>query len=187
MPLLFTRYDLGSTQRFAQFVADFLGGPSHYGWFSIEVELPHLYSMTGILYEQQRINHCHGTNLTLTAYLPSLSNLKYTFPKLLKDTCDVPAAGLPPELLEPYELEYNHGSQLMASTYGFVKAGKEIWAQGGDTARALCALHVLDYACYDAIPVPALCKRVFAHEDFRRQIFVAADNDDDHIVREQCG
>jgi len=179
-PQLFTRFQRGSTQRFKQFVTDFVGGPTQYGFYRDIAEFTHLFSMTGILYEQNRLNQCFGSNLTLTAYLPSLSNLKSTFPKLLTETCP----GVPQELGKMFNHSYIHESKF--EDYGFEAAGKKTWEQGGDTARALCALHVLDYACFDLIPVPGLCRQVYADRDFRNELLAAASSQNTHIIQEGC-
>ena len=111
-PLLFTRFQPGSTERFTQFVTDFLAGPRQTGFWTIPfwtrgAELPHLYSMTGVLFQLNRFNDDFGTNWTLSAYLPSLTNLSSNFPKLMLDNCP----NMPPEVDKAFQTPFEHGSQ----------------------------------------------------------------------------
>ena len=54
--------------------------------------------------------------------------------------------------------------------YNFYSAAKTSWKEQGKVSRALCALHALDYACFDDIPVPALCQEVYSSDAFRRRL-----------------
>ena len=120
--------------------------------------------MTGILYELHRLNGVFfggiNSNWTLTGYLPSLVNLSSTFPKLLLDNCP----GMPPEIDQAFQKPLHHSSEK--DEYGFYRAAKQIWNEGGNAARALCALHALDYACFDRITIPDLCMQVFTKKEF---------------------
>jgi len=53
-----------------------------------------------------------------------------------------------------------------------------VWKAGGNTARALCAIRALDYACFDEVPVPAVCRDVFSTVRFL-QTLARADSDKD--------
>jgi hypothetical protein len=59
-----------------------------------------------------------------------------------------------------------HDSSL--DEMGFYRAAKDVWAEQGDIARALCILHSFDYACWDDLPdgIPELCQDVYSKESF---------------------
>lgn len=157
-PHLYVRYQHGTKQHFEQFVADFLGGWKPAG---INHEHHHVYSMTGWLYKLAK------SDLKLSAYLPTLSNLTETFPKFLVNSC----TGVP-KIIRNKSLQQvtRHASQ--ADSFGFYKAAKEVWREEGPTARALCALHAIDYACFDDLPdIPNICKQVFVSVAFRNRVF----------------
>ncbi|KAL7532445.1 hypothetical protein ACHAWF_004138 [Thalassiosira exigua] len=126
--------------------------------------------MTGVLWALKRLAKCAGEEEapSLAGYLPSLSNLPAEFPRFVAETC--PRA-TPPGNFAFVDNPGLHGSQK--DEHGFYRAAKEVWKGGGRAARALCAIHALDYACYDAIPVPPLCRSVFVGPSFRDRIFRA--------------
>ena len=61
------------------------------------------------------------------------------------------------------------------------------WELEGATSRALCIIHALDYACFDSIPIPILCQRVYADEDFSEKLLRAASNETGDNTRNACG
>ena len=136
--------------------------------------------MTGVLHKIDSINRYYGSKLKLTAYLPSLSNLDSTFPKFMAETCP----GVPAEFEKRFDHEHHHNSY--DSKYGFDVAGKEIWAEHGDVAKALCALHVLDYACFDSIPVPDICNQVYGDEEFVGILLAAASDPKNDVRFKSC-
>ena len=93
----------------------------------------------------------------MTAYLPSLENLAKKFPQFLAETCP----GIPSDIAdEQMVLAGQHESS--EDPFGYYAAAKGVWEDLGHTARALCALNVMDYACWDRLTVPVICKDVFA-------------------------
>jgi hypothetical protein len=159
---LYSRYKPGTKQHFEQFVADFLGGSTRAG---AGMNYRHVYSMTGWLYKlaQQK------EGLKLSAYLPTLANLTETFPPFLVNSCPGIPEALRTRSLEP--LKNTHTSQ--ADPFEFHKGAKKVWMEEGPTARALCALHAIDYACFEHLPggIPNICKHVLVSSDFRNRVF----------------
>ena len=51
---------------------------------------------------------------------------------------------------------------------GTYKASRDVWLDQGPVARALCVLHVMDYACWTDLPdgIPQFCQDVYAETDF---------------------
>jgi hypothetical protein len=162
--LLFDRYKLGSTNRFEQFVADYfggpktLGGPEREGWTEWHsVEPGHIYSMSGVL------NMLAEQGLKLTSYLPSLRNLGETWPAFVQNTCP----GLPESTAStPMRLQGQH--EHTNSKSPAYKAAKRVWEEEGATARALCVVHAMDYACWENLPdgIPSVCMDVYTSRKF---------------------
>lgn len=155
-PLLYTRYQNGTQARFIEFVADYVGGPERAGWKWFHMELEHVWGMSGILYQLSK------HQLRLTNYMASLESLSSSWPKFLADTCP----GLPDEAVElPMKITGQHDSSN--DPFGNHAAAKAVWAeQSSNTARALCALNVLDYACFDKLDIHNLCKDVYSSASF---------------------
>jgi hypothetical protein len=101
--------------------------------------------------------------LQLTAYLPSPVNLTSTWPPFLANAC--PGLSSLEATRDPAGMGI-HDSSL--DEMGFYRAAKDVWAEQGDTARALCILHSFDYACCDDLPdgIPELCQDVYSEESF---------------------
>jgi len=156
--LLFPRYQDGTHQRFEQFVADFLTGPNHGDWTQVfhREELDHLSSMSALLYGLAQ------SGAKMTSYLPSLNNLQEVWPQYIQKTCP----GLPKSIVGPMHLVPQHESKK--DEHGFYEASKRVWAEAGPTARALCALHAIDYACWEELPdgVPLVCQDVYSSPSF---------------------
>jgi len=157
-PLNFETLDFGTEARFEQFVLDFLSG---YEWdesFNNFNILHHTFSMTGLLTVFHQL-----FKRKLTGYLPSLGNIEEKFPSFLNNTCP----GLLPESAYlPWKKEdrYTHASE--GDQVGFRAAASRVWGYGNGTSKALCLIHAMDYACYDEIPVPEICKEVYSRESF---------------------
>ncbi len=142
--------------RFVQFVLDLVVEDSkglHGGPFG------HVFSMTRILTE---LNSVGGF---LSGYLPSIDHLSTEFPSFVKETChlneDLPA------------IHEGLGKHLSSQDPdGFYEAAKSVWKEQGEVARALCALHAIDYACWKNLPhgVPLLCQEVYSSPEFVAEI-----------------
>jgi hypothetical protein len=156
--ILPTYYELPHTNaeqrnaRFAQFVSDLVLEDSkgfHGGLFS------HIFSMSRILTELNRVGG------QLTAYLPSLANLNSKFPQLVQSTCGLK------ETLPPIPKDKGH-HKSSEDLEGFYQAAKDVWTDKGAIARALCALHAMDYACWTDLPdgIPQVCQEVYSSSDF---------------------
>jgi hypothetical protein len=155
--ILFHRYKLGSTQRFEQFVADHLGGPKRQKWNPWIIEPGHIFSMSGVL------NMLAVQGLNMTSYLPSLSNLGETWPAFVQNTCP----GLPESIAStPMQLAGQH--EHTNSKSPAYKAAERVMKEEGPTARALCALHAMDYACWENLPdgIPSVCIDVYTSQKF---------------------
>jgi hypothetical protein len=57
----------------------------------------------------------------------------------------------------------SHGSSK--DPYGTYAAAKDVWRRGGNTAKALCALLAMDYACFDELALPDVCLDVLGSRD----------------------
>ena len=147
--------ELGSEKRFITFVENLLD-PTQNRLMKASV-FHHVSSMARVL-----------TNVKLSAYLPTLTNMTYTVPQFLHENCidfpdnlvDVP---MPPRGVHPSSKD----------PLGSYEASKAVWAAQGPVARALCILHALDYACWRDLPdgVPKLCQEVYASEEFVNALF----------------
>ena len=186
----------GTQERYIKFVTDFIQGPSSNGIYrnkqrGIE-EITHVFSMVGPLYEMDRLRkkkqkggENSGDMPRLTAYMSNMTNLDDAFPKFLHSNCKLPKE------VTTFTKKITHGSQ--GDEFNFYKIAKKGWkeAQGIQTgldkdersnstssfevSRALCAIHTMDYACFDNIPVPKFCQRVYMQDHFRERLYNATD------------
>jgi len=155
----------GTKGRFEQFVAEYVSSDTEReGWDWKSLELEHIWSMSGVLYD---LNQSGGH---MADYLPSLSNLTYDWPQFLQSTCPTIEQDI---ARRPMAIRGQHGSSR--DRHGYYAAAKLVWAGGGATARALCVLNVMDYACWGKLPagVPPLCKEVYSRPRFTSAIFDA--------------
>ena len=67
----------------------------------------------------------------------------------------------PVEAFPKPELKGQHMSSK--DPWGTCQASKEVWAEGGPVARAMCLLSAPDYACFDRLPagIPEFCRTVY--------------------------
>lgn len=155
---LFHRYHYGTNTRFQQFVADILSQPYSLGWNDFDLVEPlHFFSMSGAL-------HLLSTfGAKMTAYLPTMEKFLVEWPKFAYNTC--PEA-LPINVTVPFNASSSHLSSK--DKYGIYEAAKNVWNEGGPTARAICVLQAMDYACWESLPdgIPPLCKEVYSSRNF---------------------
>lgn len=121
------------------------------GSFLVNSVYSHPFSMSRVLASLAMMGR------TLDGYLPDLSNLLENWAKFLIKTCP----GVPPlDAFPKAKLDGQHrSSQDPRGTY---KASREVWAEGGPVARALCLLSAPDYACFDLLPgIPKFCQTVY--------------------------
>jgi len=175
-------YKNGTVAQFEKFVSDFIGGPVSnqiYRSRMEELEIAHLYSMSGALWGLKKLKECHGKEApSLTAYLPSLHDLNTEFPKMVQRHC----TGLPH--FDTFAKEAIHESQ--SDKYNFRASAKMAWEFEGATSRALCIIHALDYACFDSIPIPTLCQSVYADEEFLEKLLRASSNETGDNTSNAC-
>ena len=135
--------------RFRGFVEDLLVED---GSFLVNSVYSHPFAMSRVLVSLgQEGYRLHG-------YLPDLTDLSNRWPQFLVDTCP----GLPPlEAFPKPKVEGQHKSS--SDPLGTYAASKEVWADGGPTARAMCLLSAPDYACYEDLPdgIPEFCQTVY--------------------------
>lgn len=154
--------------QFEQFVINFINEPQHsYNGRMEELEMTHVYSMSGSLRGLKRLQQCHGNHHApnITAYLPSAQNLNLEFPEMMKRHCP-----LIPKL-DVFAAQTSQASRL--DQYNYHASARTVWMEGGAVSRALCIIHVMDYFCWD-VPVPAFCEGVFEGEVFRKALAKAA-------------
>mmetsp|Transcript_30319 Transcript_30319/g.47486 ORF Transcript_30319/g.47486 Transcript_30319/m.47486 type:complete len:487 (-) Transcript_30319:33-1493(-) len=163
----YERYENGTDARFERYVSEFIFGASSTELFpSIPPSnIYHAFSQTGVLWLLEQQKALMGVNAPqLVAYLPSISNISATLPNLVTTNCP----GFEEEFGRRFNKQFDHPSQK--DEQGFYAAAKRVWSKQDATSRALCALHLLDYACFDLIPVPNLCQDVFADESFNDRL-----------------
>ncbi len=157
-PLNFERLDFGTDARFEQFVLDLLSGCEWDESFNNFNILHHTFSMTGSLTVFHQL-----FKRKLTGYLPSLADIEENFPSFLNNTCP----GVLPEMAYlPWKKEDRYAHVSESDPAGFRAAASRVWGYGNGTSKALCLIHAMDYACFDKIPVPEICKEVYSREDF---------------------
>ena len=199
-------YNLGTTKRFEQFVKDLLN--KQYGatylrhWFTT-----HSYSMSRILsyyvqrqqYQQkkhppkklsllaqaQTEENNNDERPFITSYLPSIENLTSTFPPFLQATCGVVGDGGAEtggggSLKGGGEMSLGGQHNSSNDEFGTYHAAKQVWKQQGPIARALCILHIVDYACWTELAaIPNLCQDVYSDHFFSQSIL----NHNEHEIK----
>lgn len=159
---LFHRFHYGTKQRFEQFVADILSVPDTLGWTDfLKTEPLHFYSMSATLHLLEKCG------VRMTAFLPSMENFSKKWPKFVYKSCP---GILPENTTASFHTRSSHESSK--DLYGIYKAAKDVWNEGGPTARAICVLHSMDYACWEGLPdgIPVLCKEVYSSTNFVTKI-----------------
>jgi hypothetical protein len=154
----------GSSERFQQLIIDILDCPwkRHYRGLTDpwpnRLELEHLYSMTGVLHFLA-LNT--GVNMSRDLYyLPSLKDLKHSWPRFMVESCPGSFSNATATRILTTEMNTTNGAHKSSKDLlGTYAAAKRVWSEGGVFAKALCALHILDYACWKDLPegVPKLC------------------------------
>jgi hypothetical protein len=157
----FSRFQAGSSERFQQLITDILDCPTgrHYRGildpYPATLELQHLYSMTGVL------NRLLAKNMTRDLhYLPSLEDLEHSWPQFIVESCPGSFSNATATRILTTEMNISRGThESSKDLLGTYAAAKRVWSEGGVFAKALCALHILDYACWKDLPegVPKLC------------------------------
>jgi len=138
-------------KRFLAFVEDLLLENkilgSHYVYL-------HFYPMSRIL----RVLRKYNTNLT--GYINGLESLTSTWPDFMVSTCGG-ELGFPSRERLPVEMKVAGQHDSSNDPLGLYQAAKDVWAEQGPIARALCLLYAFDYACFPKLPIPALCRSVY--------------------------
>jgi hypothetical protein len=154
----------GSTERFQQLITDLLDCPMARNYKGIDaawpvrLELEHLFSMTGTL---RLLSLDRSVNMTSDVhYLPSLDDLEHTWPQFMGKSCPESFSNATTTRILTTEMNSDLGNHMSSKDLlGTYAAAKRVWSEGGVFAKALCALHLLDYACWKDLPegVPNLC------------------------------
>ena len=170
----FAKLPVGTNDRFEQFVVDLVSCPFEqnfrgifHGWdkYPSALEFPHLYSMVGVL---QMLSRGSGLNLTSDLhYLPTLTNLSSTWGTFVAESC--PTGTFPPQVETDLLLKSvgsnHHKSSL--DKIGCYKAATEVWNSRSRFSNALCAISMMDYACWRDLPdgVPTICMDLYEKYD----------------------
>ena len=147
---------------FMQFVSDLVAGVPRFPGQERVRSLPHVFAMSGVLVPL----HALGVPLVYPLATPSLHDAARKFPALASEAAP---GTVPPEAMHDAHAVDAH-SRTHPSGHddlGTHEAARAVVARAGPTARAVCALSAMDYACFsDAFPVPALCLQVLDQSDF---------------------
>ena len=160
--LSYLEQPIGSKERFQTFVKNLLT-PQISGRFG-HWQYDHIFSMSRVLVVTKQ----YGKRLT--AYVPTISNLTYSLPTFLGKHCP----GVPESLSsKPMPLLGQHESS--SDPLGMYNASQQVWMDQGPVARALCILHVMDYACWRDLPdgIPKFCQEVYMEHDFYESLLNA--------------
>ncbi len=143
--------------RFVQFVKDFAMEESK---ALVHEPFGHVFSMSRVLTTLSSVGGF------LSGYLPSIEHLSTEFPSFVTNLCH-----LEDELPVIDESMGRHSSSNDPD--GFYQTAKNVWYEQGKVARALCAVHAIDYACWKDLPdrVPRVCEEYFSSPDFVTTIF----------------
>ena len=144
-----------------QFIIDFLSCPVERKFPGIltrypsTLQLQHVYSMSSILFSLSDREHLQ------LRYLPSLSNLTHGWGAFLVRSC--PSNMFNGNINKQVPFNNHSSSQDDSKTY---RNAKNVWMGGSYFSKALCAIHIMDYACWTDLPdrsrcsFPACCSRL---------------------------
>ena len=173
---------VGSQERFIEFVKEIVGTNSSKlnHWY-----IDHIFSMSRILDHQQHEKKGEKQLPILTAYLPTLTNLTSEFPFFVYTHCrggdgggkrtrkgssssssSSSQATLTSSNSMPFMGQHNSSNDK----FGTYDAAHQVWKQYGPISKALCILHVMDYACWTRLPIPQFCQNVYSDPHFIQTI-----------------
>ena len=92
----------------------------------------------------------------------AIDNIGEEWPRFVTETC--PSAS---------KILGNHPSPMRTMTQHKSRRDKfSVWNMKGPSAKALCYLHAMDYACFDELPhgVHKLCKEIYSSDNFRLEM-----------------
>jgi hypothetical protein len=175
--LLYVQYPHGTRLRFEQFVADLLLSKTSQRSMMDHWVYEHVFATSRVLSELATLG------ISLTAYLPSLRNLSTAWPAFLEHTCPDyrpprgGGGGGGVKFGESHALQMERTGQHTSSKdpYFTYHAATNVWMEQGPTARALCAIHAMDYACWRDLPdgIPPICQELFDSPSFFRPLLEA--------------
>lgn len=161
----FGNQPVGSVDRFEQFVADLVTCPIGKNLPGVveehpnNLEMEHIYSMTSILRLIAEDPYIDNSDINFH-YLPSLANLKELWAPFVLSSCprsfsnETKAKFVTTPMVTESAQHASSDDPL-----GSYKAAKMAMKKEGPVSKALCALHLMDYACFRNLPdgVPKLC------------------------------
>jgi len=130
-----------------QTVAAFMRG--RFSWI-----IHHVFSMSNVL----------QGNVKNVKYLPSLHNLTEDLGPFIVRSCPRSFSSETKARLLNTKVNVNKGKHDSSKDpLGAYKAAKRVWRAGGAYTRALCALHIMDYACWRDLPdgIPDPCMKLY--------------------------
>ena len=166
----FGNQPVGSVERFEQFVADLVTCPVGKNLpgvlvedFPNTLEMEHVYSMSSILRLIAEDPYIDNSNINFH-YLPSLANLNELWGPFVLFSCphafsnETKAKFVTTPMVTESAKHFSSDDPL-----GTYKAAKMAMKQEGPVSKALCALHLMDYACWQNLPdgVPKVCMDLY--------------------------
>uniref|UniRef100_A0A6U6EAU1 Sulfotransferase domain-containing protein n=1 Tax=Odontella aurita TaxID=265563 RepID=A0A6U6EAU1_9STRA len=173
MRVRYKSHRYGEPRRFEQLVEDFLADPGFFLFKKRSDELDYTKLLRHMWGQSRILTVLEGLGLNLTSYLPSIKNITEEWYEFVLESCPSAAE----RVLEfrrrhnrPMEISGQHESSK--DLFHFRRAANAVWADRGPTARALCALHAIDYACFDRLPkgIHVLCAEVYSGGHFLDEI-----------------
>jgi len=152
---------------FERFVASLVAGvPQFPGQERGRVRsLPHVFAMSGVLVPLSRSASAGrtGIHLLYPQAAASLHDSAMEFPALLSVAAPgtVPFHAISQQAVDANVRTHPSGADAL----GTYSASKAVFARSGPTAKALCALAALDYACFPDFALPTQCIPVLNHPD----------------------
>ncbi|CAJ1959729.1 unnamed protein product [Cylindrotheca closterium] len=158
----------GSMERFDQFVADLVTCPIGKNLPGIvdkhprNLEIEHVYSMSAILRLLDKDTYIPKSRVNFH-YLPTLANLNETWAPFVLSSCPRAFSNETRTKLLTTPMRPERWHESTKDQLGTYKVAKAAMKKEGPTAKALCALHLMDYACWQDLPdgVPKVCMDLY--------------------------
>uniref|UniRef100_A0A7S1FK83 Uncharacterized protein n=1 Tax=Corethron hystrix TaxID=216773 RepID=A0A7S1FK83_9STRA len=149
-------------KRFRQFLVDILSCPKERSYTGIAdgtgLETYHAFSMSSLLFNLHNRLHLNANKLN---YLPTMNNLTNTLGPFLAEKCGV-------DWFREERIPDGLGEHSSSSRPQYIKLKNALKEEKKDkmtvqVVKALCAIHLIDYACWRNLPdgVPSICMDLY--------------------------
>ena len=171
-----------SNKRFTQFLINILQGRTEEQMTHLPLDMWHVYPQSRILSRLADLDFFKNQNKIF--YINTTHNIQSKFKLFAQQSCPDSFSSRSGDLRKELKNSEKGEKKILPGQRessedkaGFYNAAKSVWKSKGPTARALCVLHSMDYACFRQLDfyagIPEFCRRVYANPRFWKPILAA--------------